>query len=43
MKESQYKDVEIPEDVTLEAGDKIFLCENHKPLRPLCNAFAVNK
>ena len=36
-------DVKIPEDVTLEAGDKIFLWENLKTLRPLCNAYTVNK
>lgn len=38
MKESQYKDVKIPEDVTPEAGDKIFLWENLKTMRPLCDA-----
>ena len=43
MKESQYKDVKIPEDVTPEAGDKIFLWENLKTLRPLCDAYTVNK
>lgn len=43
MKESQYKDVKIPEDVTLDAGDKIFLWENLKTLRPLCDAFTINK
>ena len=43
MKESQYKDVKIPEDVALEAGDKIFLWENLKTLRPLCDAFTINK
>ena len=43
MKESQYKDVKIPEDVTPEAGDKIFLWENLKTLRPLCDAFTINK
>ena len=43
MKESQYKDVKIPEDVALEAGDKIFLWENLKTLRPLCSAYTVNK
>ena len=43
MKESQYKDVKIPEDVTLDAGDKIFLWENLKTLRPLCSAYTVNK
>ena len=43
MKESQYKDVKIPEDVTLDAGDKIFLWENLKTLRPLCDAYTVNK
>ena len=31
------------EDVTLEAGDKIFLWENLKTLRPLCNAYTVNQ
>lgn len=31
------------EDVTLEAGDKIFLWENLKTLRPLCGALTVNK
>ena len=36
-------DVKIPEDVTLEAGDKIFLWENLKTLSPLCNAYTVNK
>ena len=36
-------DVKIPEDVTLEVGDKIFLWENLKTLRPLCNAYTVNK
>ena len=36
-------DVKIPEDVTLDAGDKIFLWENLKTLRPLCNAYTVNK
>ena len=36
-------DVKIPEDVTLEAGDKIFLWENLKTLRPLCDAFTINK
>ena len=36
-------DVKIPEDVTLEAGDRIFLWENLKTLRPLCNAYTVNK
>lgn len=43
MKESQYKDVKIPKDVTLDAGDKIFLWENLKTLRPLCDAYTVNK
>lgn len=43
MKESQYKDVKISEDVTLEAGGKIFLWENLKTLRPLCNAYTLNK
>ena len=43
MKESQYKDVKIPEDVTLDAGGKIFLWENLKTLRPLCDAFTINK
>ena len=43
MKESQYKDVKIPEDVTPEAGDKIFLWEDLKTLRPLCDAFTINK
>ena len=43
MKESQYKDVKIPEDVTPEAGDKIFLWENLKTMRPLCDAFTINK
>ena len=43
MKESQYKDVKIPEDVTPEAGDKIFLWENLKTLRSLCDAFTINK
>lgn len=43
MKENQYKDVKIPEDVTLDAGDKIFLWENLKTLRPLCDAFTINK
>jgi len=36
-------EVEIPEDVTPEAGDKIFLWENLKTLRPLCDAYTVNK
>ena len=36
-------DVKIPEDVALEAGDKIFLWENLKTLRPLCSAYTVNK
>ena len=36
-------DVKIPEDVTLEASDKIFLWENLKTLRPLCDAFTINK
>ena len=36
-------DVKIPEDVTLDAGDKIFLWENLKTLRPLCDAFTINK
>ena len=36
-------EVEIPEGVTLEAGDRIFLWENLKTLRPLCDAFTVNK
>ena len=36
-------DVKIPEDVTLEAGDKIFLWENLKTLSPLCNAYTVNQ
>lgn len=36
-------DIKIPEDVTLEAGDKIFLWENLKTLRPLCNTYIVNK
>ena len=36
-------DVKIPEDVTPEAGDKIFLWENLKTLRPLCDAFMINK
>ena len=36
-------DVKIPEDVTLEAGDKIFLWKNLKTLRPLCSAYTVNK
>ena len=36
-------EVEIPEDVTPEAGDKIFLWENLKTLRPLCDAFPINK
>lgn len=43
MKESQYKDVKIPEDITLDAGDKIFLWENLRTLRPLCDAYTVNK
>lgn len=36
-------DVKIPEDVTLKAGDKIFLWENLKTLRPLCKAYTLNK
>ena len=32
-------DVAIPMDVTLKAGDKIFLFESLNILRPLCNAF----
>ena len=36
-------DVKIPEDVTLDAGDKIFLWENLKTLSPLCDAFTINK
>ena len=36
-------EVEIPEDVTPEAGDKIFLWENLKTLRPLCDAYTVIK
>lgn len=36
-------EVKIPEDVTPEAGDKIFLWENLKTLRPLCDAYTVNK
>ena len=36
-------DVKIPEDVALEAGDRIFLLEDLKTLRPLCDAFAVKK
>ena len=36
-------DVKIPEDVTLDAGNKIFLWENLKTLRPLCDAFTINK
>lgn len=35
--------VEIPEGVPLKAGDRIFLWENLKTLRPLCDAFTVNK
>ncbi len=36
-------DVKIPEDVMLKAGDKIFLWENLKTLRPLCKAYTLNK
>lgn len=33
----------LPEGVTLEAGNKIFLWENLEMIRPLYNAFTVNK
>lgn len=36
-------EIELPEGVTLEAGDRIFLLEDLKTLRPLCDAFAVKK
>ena len=37
MKESQYKDVKIPEDVTLDAGTKYFFGKILKR----CDRFAV--